>query len=214
MRIKIKLDSAAASAKLRQWGGELREKVRNAVGTALRAEAPAIKAEVQSHVATKLKVVRRSFARSFTAKVIDRDTRRLPALHLGSRIPWIGIHESGGTIQGKLLIPLYGRVGRKAFKAHVTALMRGGNAYFIRNSRGNLVLMAENQREYDRTLARYKRRHRRATGSGRLKRGADVPIAVLVPRVTIRKRLDVYGVIAARVPAMSATIEGELGRLG
>jgi hypothetical protein len=128
MRIKIKLDSAAASAKLRKWGGELREKVRKAVGTAMRAEAPAIKAEVQSHVANKLKVVRRSFPRSFTAKVIDRDTRRLPALHIGARIPWIGIHESGGTVQGKLLIPLYGRVGRKAFKAHVTALMRGGNA--------------------------------------------------------------------------------------
>ena len=213
MRIKIKLDSAAASAKLRKWGGELREKVRKAVGTAMRAEAPAIKVEVQSHVANKLKVVRRSFPRSFTAKVIDRDTRRLPALHIGARIPWIGIHESGGTIQGKLLIPLYARVGRKAFKAHVTALMRGGNAYFIRNARGNLVLMAENQREYDRTLAPYKRRHRRATGGGRLKRGADVPIAVLVPRVTIKKRLDVYAVIARQVPAMSAAIERELGRL-
>ena len=74
--------------------------------------------------------------------------------------------------------------------------------------------MAENQREYDRTLAPYKRRHRRATGGGRLKRGADVPIAVLVPRVTIKKRLDVYAVIARQVPAMSAAIERELGRLG
>lgn len=83
-----------------------------------------------------------------------------PALHIGARIRWIGIHE------------------------------------------------------YDRTLAPYKRRHRRATGGGRLKRGADVPIAVLVPRVTIKKRLDVYAVIARQVPAMSAAIENELGRLG
>ena len=212
MRISIKLHSTAASAQLRRWGGELREKVRKSVGAALRIEAPALRAQVQAHLASRLKVVRRSFARSVTAKVIDRDTRRLPALHIGSRIPWLGIHESGGTIQGKLLIPLYARVGRKAFKAHVTALMRGGNAYFVRSARGNLVLMAENQREYDRTLAPYKRRHRRATGGGRLKRGADVPIAVLVPRVTIKKRLNVYAVIARQVPAMSAAIEGALIR--
>ena len=100
---------------------------------------------------------------------------------------------SGCAIPVKLLSPLEARVGRKGCKAHFTAVMRGGNAYVIRNASGNLVLMAENQREYDRTLAPYKRRHRRATGGGRLKRGADVPIAVLGPRVTDKKRLDGYG---------------------
>ncbi|WP_230677141.1 DUF6441 family protein, partial [Ralstonia solanacearum] len=53
----------------------------------------------------------------------------------------------------RLLIPLYGRVGRKRFKAQIAELMRGGNAYFVRNDRGNVVLMAENIGEHDRPLA-------------------------------------------------------------
>jgi hypothetical protein len=71
--------------------------------------------------------------------------------------------------------------GRKRFKAQIAELMRGGNAYFIKNAKGNIVLMAENIKEHDRPLAGFKRRYRKAEGIKRLKRGADIPIAVLVP---------------------------------
>jgi hypothetical protein len=49
------------------------------------------------------------------------------------------------------------------------------------------------------TLSGFKRRYRNATGVGRLKRGADVPIAVLVSKVRMKKRLDVRGVVQAQV---------------
>jgi hypothetical protein len=56
------------------------------------------------------------------------------------------------VIAGRMLIPLHGRVGRKRFKAQIAELMRGGNAYFIKNA-GNIVLMAENIRN---TTARFR----------------------------------------------------------
>src|SRR5574340_44381 len=40
------------------------------------------------------------------AKVLDKKTDRLPALLVGSKIPWLGLHEKGGTVSGNLLIPL------------------------------------------------------------------------------------------------------------
>jgi hypothetical protein len=40
------------------------------------------------------------------------------------------------VIAGRMLIPLHGRVGRKRFKAQIAELMRGGNAYFIKNAKG------------------------------------------------------------------------------
>ena len=43
--------------------------------------------------------------------------------------------------------------------------------------------MAENIKEHDRVISGPKRRFKKVTGVGRLTRGADVPIAVLVPRV-------------------------------
>ena len=109
-----------------------------------------------------------------------------------------------------MLIPLHGRVGRKRFKAQIAELMRGGNAYFIKNAKGNIVLMAENIKEYDRPLSGFKRRYRKAEGVKRLKRGADIPIAVLVPKVVLKKRLNVERLVAGRIPRLSAAVEREI----
>ncbi len=59
-------------------------------------------------------------------------------------------------------------------------------------------------------LSGFKRRYRKADGIKRLKRGADVPIAVLVPRVQLKKRLNVERIVAGRIPRLSARIEKQL----
>ena len=213
MKISIRFDSAAAQAQLRRWGGEFREKVKKAVERAIASEAAEIKQEVRGHVAGKMAVVKKSFLKGFTAKVLAKDPKRLPALYVGSRIPWSGMHESGGQISGRMLIPLHGRVGRKRFKAQVAELMRGGNAYFIKNAKGNIVLMAENIKEHARPLAGLKRRYRKAEGNKRIKRGADVPIAVLVPRVVLKKRLDIERLVAGRIPRLAAAVENQIATI-
>lgn len=210
MKVSIRIDSAAGQAQLRRWGGEIRAKVQKAVARAMAAEATELRQDVRAEVAGQMTVVKKSFLKGFTARILDRDPNRYPALYVGSRIPWSGIHETGGVIAGRLLIPLHGRVGRKRFKAQVAELMRGGNAYFVKNARGNIVLMAENLKEYDRTLSGFKRRHRKAEGVKRVKRGADIPIAVLVPKVVLRKRLNIERLVATRVPRLSAEIEKQL----
>ena len=111
MKISLHIDSAAAQANLRRWGGEFQDKVKKAVARAMRAEATEIKQEVRSQVASQMSVVKNSFLKGFNAKVLDQDPNRLPALYVGSRIPWSGIHEKGGSISAKMLIPLHGRVG-------------------------------------------------------------------------------------------------------
>jgi hypothetical protein len=211
MKISIRIDSPAAQAQLRRWGGEFRDKVKKAVARAIASEATEIKQEVRSHVAGQMNVVKKSFLKGFSAKVLDKDPTRLPALYVGSRIPWSAMHETGGMIGGRMLIPLHGRVGRKRFKAQIAELMRGGNAYFIKNAKGNIVLMAENIKEHDRPLAGFKRRYRKADGIKRIKRGADIPIAVLVPKVVLKKRLDIERLVAGRIPRLAAAIENQIG---
>jgi len=213
VRISVQIDSAAAQAQLRRWGGEFRDKVKKAVARAIASEAVELKQDVRSHVASQMAVVKKSFLKGFTAKVLAKDPNRLPALYVGSRIPWSGMHETGGQIAGRMLIPLNGRVGRKRFKAQVAELMRGGNAYFIKNAKGNIVLMAENIKEHDRPLAGFKRRYRKAEGIKRIKRikrGADVPIAVLVPKVTLKKRIDIERLVAGRIPRLAAEVERQI----
>ena len=210
MKISFRIDSSAAQAQLRRWGGEFRDKVKKAVAKAMAKEAIEIKSEVREQVASQLTVVKKTFLKGFSAYVIDKDKTRLPALYVGSRIPWVGMHEKGGTISAKMLIPLHGRVGRKRFKAQIAELMRGGNAYFIKNSKGNVVLMAENIKEHARPLAGFKRRYRKAEGIQRLKRGADIPIAVLVPRVMLKKRLDIERLVLRRIPRLAIEVESQI----
>jgi Family of unknown function (DUF6441) len=213
MHISVRIDSAAAQAQLRRWGGAFRTKVHRAVDRAIAGEAREIRDAVRSHVAGRLAVVRKSFLKGFSAKVLDKDSKRLPALHVGSRIPWVGMHENGGQIGGRMPIPLHGRVGRKRFKLQVDALMRGGNAYFVKNAKDHVVLMAENIAEHDRPLAGFKHRYRKAEGIKRLKRGADIPIAVLVPKVVLKKCLDIERLVAGRVPRLAAAVEKQIARL-
>lgn len=189
--------------------GGLFQSLHRAVGQAMRQEVKPMREAVRRHVGSELKVVRRAFLQSFRVKVLDQDQRRLPGMRIGSRIPWSGVHETGATSGGKMLIPLHGRIGRKAFKALVDQLMRGGNAYFVKKG-GKTLLMAANIKEYDRPLAKIKRGYRQAEGLKRLKRGADVPIAVLVTRVSVRKRLDVEGVVRRCVPRLVAAIQREI----
>jgi hypothetical protein len=213
MKISLSIDSAAAQAQLRQWGGAFREKVKVATAKAMTAQAVEIRAEVREHVMAHMAVVKKSFLSAFTARMINKDPTRLPALYVGAKMDWAGMHEYGGQIGAKMLIPLHGRVGRKRFKAQIAALLRGGNAYFIKNAKGNIVLMAENIKEHAQPLAGFKRRYRKAEGIKRIKRGADIPIAVLVPRVVIKKRLNIERLVQARIPKLAVAIENHISRL-
>jgi hypothetical protein len=214
MKVSLRFDHAAAQAQLRQITEDFRRKARQAAAKALDREAPKIEQDVRAQVAGALTVVKKPFLKSFKAKVLTQDPARWPGLYVGSRIPWSGLHEQGGSIHAKMLIPLHGRVGRKRFKAQVTALIRGGNAYFVKGKSGRIVLMAENIKDHDKVLAGFKKKHRLASGIKRLKRGADIPIAVLVNTVKLKKRLDVEGVVKRHVPQMAAALEAEFKKVG
>jgi hypothetical protein len=201
----IKLDLKLSA--LPDLGGKLRQAVRRA----MQAEAKPMRDAMRSHVASRLNIKKVSFLNTVTARVLDKRMDRLPALYVGSKVKWLGIHQSGGTISGKMLIPLYGRIGGKRFQAMVSELLRSGNAYFIKRN-GKTILMAENIREHDKTMAGVKRRYRKGEGIARLKRGADIPIALLVSSVTIKKRLDVVEVVRGGMPMLVAAIGAEIGK--
>lgn len=210
VHIRLHIDDRAALARLQALAALIPQRVRESAAATLREEAALLTPLLRAHVAQALQVRRKNFGSAIRAKVYDRKANRLPALWVGSRIPWLGTHEHGASIQGRMLVPLYGRVGRKRFRMQIDELMRAGNAYFIKNAKGTIVLMAENIKEQDRVLAGFKRRYRKAEGVRRLQRGADIPIAVLVRRVTLRRRLHVEPLVVQRIPAIAARLVRQL----
>lgn len=204
----VALNIAVDSKAVDRLVAEFPKKVSRAVGKAMNAEKKSMQAAVRAHVASQLKVLKKGFLNNFRVSV-NSNSDPLPYMRIYSRRGWSGVHNVGVTIGGKMLIPIDGRVPRQKFAAIVKALMASGNAFFVK-SHGKTILMAENISENAKSLNLFKRRFRKSSGIKRLKRGTEIPIAVLVRRVTIAKRLDVEGVVRDRIPALRAAIEKNL----
>lgn len=191
---------------------ESRMKIRKAVAAVMRTQGRSIAGAAQAAARGGLKG--NKAWRSFRAKVYDSKPNELPALRIGSRVPWMGIHDTGGTVRGPLLIPII-KLGPKAFRRLLNELNRAGNAYWVPGKNGQPVLMAENITEQGRVLSKFKsaerKRLRADGGSGRLKRGQDIPIATLVPQVKLLRRIRFQETVRSRLPALVAAIEQAMG---
>lgn len=199
---------------LAAWTRSRREAIQKAVGLGMRDSSRSLTDALRTRMQSDLAIRKPAFLRSMRAKVLDRDPSRLPALLVGSRVSWLGVHVRGATLTGKMLIPLTEsgrRMGRKAFARVIDTLMRSGNAWFIRKD-GKVILMAENIKENASALTRFKRAERQRTGTKSIKRGQEIPIAVLVPRVTLKRRFDFDGTVRRAMPQLAQSINRYLNR--
>ena len=192
------------------WSSARRQAIHQAVARGMQSGGREVRDAARSQMRSAFTVKRNSFVTSMHTKVIDKKPDRLPALWVGSKIPWLGLHEHGGTVAGNLLIPLLpGRIGPKRFKAVIDGLMRSGNAFFVKKD-GKVLLMAENIRENASQLTRFKRAERGRTRAKQIKRGQEVPIAVLVKSVSLKRRLDLAGAVRGALPRLAKAIQNEL----
>lgn len=215
--LKISLTTAGLldKSQLDAWTRQKQAAIHKAVAAGMREGGKEVIESVRVKMQAGFTVKKTAFVKSLRAKVYDRNPDKLPAILIGSKIPWLGIHVRGGTIGGRMLIPLTEegrRIGRRAFKRVIDALIRSGNAYFIQKN-GRAILMAENLRENASSLTRFKRAERARTGAKNVKRGQEIPIAVLVPTVTLKRRFDLEGTVRGQLPVLTRAIETQLNKI-
>ena len=214
LKISLTTSGLLDKGELAAWTRSRREAIHKAVGLGMRDSSRSLTEALRTRMQSDLAIRKPAFLRSMRAKVLDRDPSRLPALLVGSRVSWLGVHVRGATLTGKMLIPLTEsgrRMGRKAFARVIDTLMRSGNAWFIRKD-GKVILMAENIKENASALTRFKRTERQRTGAKSIKRGQEIPIAVLVPRVTLKRRFDFDGTVRRAMPQLAQSINRYLNR--
>jgi len=215
LKISLTTSGLLDKSKLDAWTRQKQAAIRKAVAAGMQSGGKPMADAVRGRMNADFTVRKAAFVKSLRAKVYDRNPDKLPALLIGSRIPWLGIHVRGGTLSGRMLIPLTPegrRIGRRAFKRVVDALIRSGNAYFIRKN-GQAILMAENIKENSSVLARFKRAERSRTGAKSIKRGTEIPIAVLVPNVTLKRRFDLEGAVRGQLSVLARAIEKQLSKI-
>ena len=214
LKISLTTSGLLDKGELVAWTRSRREAIHKAVALGMRDSSRSLTDALRARMQSDLAIRKPAFLRSMRAKVLDRDSTRLPALLVGSRVSWLGVHVRGATLTGKMLIPLTEsgrRMGRKAFARVIDTLMRSGNAWFIRKD-GKTILMAENIKENASALTRFKRAERQRTGAKSIKRGQEIPIAVLVPRVTLKRRFDFDGTVRRAMPHLAQSINRYLNR--
>ncbi len=215
LKLSLTASGLLDKSKLDAWSKQKQAAIHKAVASGMQTGGKVVADTVRSRMNADFTVRKPAFVRSLRAKVYDRNPDKLPALLIGSRIPWLGIHVRGGTVSGRMLIPLlpeHQRMGRKAFRRVIDGLMRSGNAFFIQKN-GKVILMAEAIKENDAELRRFKRAERSRTGAKSIKRGTEIPIAVLVPSVTLKRRFDLEGVVRGQLPVLARAIEKQLNKI-
>lgn len=216
MKLSLTKSGLLDPRQLDSWVPQQRRAIRKAVEVGMKSAGKEIAGAVRTRMQSAFKVRKAGFLKSMRAKVYAGNPTRFPALRIGSPIRWLGIHVRGGNIGGRLLIPLlpeHQRIGRKAFRRVIDGLMRSGNAFFIRKN-GRVILMAESIRENATELRRFKRAERSRSGAKSIRRGQEIPIAVLVPAVSLRGRFDLAGTVRAQLPRLSTAILQQLHAKG
>lgn len=215
MKIDLVAEGLLDRRRFNAWQADTHKAIHSAVARAMRDSGKDMAERVRGEMRASFKDASPKFLRSMHAKVFDRKATEFPALYIGSKVPWLGLHEQGGTIRGRMLIPLlpqHRRIGRKAFARVIDALMRSGNAWFVEKN-GQQILMAENIAENARPLARFRSAERERTGAKRLKRGHEIPVAVLVRRVTLKKRFDLTRSVRVDLPRLTAAIRKAMSKV-
>ena len=213
MRLSLTTTGLLDPRQLAAWSSERRRAIHAAVAKGMRSGGREVRNAARSEMRSAFTVKRASFIASMGVKVFDKKPDALPALWVGSKISWLGIHAYGGTVAGRMLIPLLPtRIGPKRFRQVIDGLMRSGNAFFVEKD-GRVLLMAENLRENAAQLNRFKRAERARTGAKQIKRGQEIPIAVLVKRVDLKRRLNLAGGVQRTLPALARAIQRELDKV-
>lgn len=216
MKLSLTTSGLLDPKRLDSWVPEKRRAIRKAVEDGMKASGREIAEAVRSNMKTVFKSPNAGFIKSMRHKIYGANPNKLPSLLVGSKIPWLGLHVRGGTITGKMLIPLTPegkRMNRKAFRRAIDGLMRSGNAFFIKKN-GSVILMAENIKENATELRRFKRAERIRTGAKSIKRGQEIPIAVLVSTVKVKARLNLPGIVNSHLPKLSVSILQQLNKNG
>lgn len=215
MKIALTTSGLLDPRRLDSWVPDKRRAIRQATEAAMRETGKEIVEVARAKMRTAFNVRKVGFLKSMRHKLYAGSPDKFPALLIGSKIPWLGIHVRGGTLSGRMLIPLlpeHQRIGRKAFRRVIDGLMRAGNAFFIKKN-GNVILMAENIKESASELRRFKRAERQRIGAKQIKRGQEIPIAVLVSKVTLKRRFDLVGVIREQMPALANAIRSNIEKV-
>lgn len=207
----------------------VRDRAIKAVAMAFKEAGEKARDEIRKDAKSKFKVKKQAFIKSISYKIYDAKVGKMPMLHVYTKIPFMDIQETGGNVASKrgknLAIPTINlggrkRIGTKTFRKLLDDLSRirtragtpvtftkfvGGKKFMFVNTSAAAPMIS--------SLAPFIALEKKKLG--RKKRGAIqyVPIALLIPRVRLKKHLDLVGIGNRHLQSINTLIEQKFASL-
>lgn len=214
--LKIKTDKFFGTGLGKRYIYNFKQKLISACDEGMRKAADEILEKVRDDVAKNLKVKKKGLVKSFVAKIYNGNKNKIPSVHFYSRVPFMGAHDKGATISGRIFIPFTLKpLGFKTQKLIFEELRRNKNL-FTDTSNGKTILFAINNKTSERTLAPFKRlirserikqRQNGAKVRTTIKQDERVNLGILVKQTKLPKRLNFTTIIAGNVNKIVDEIE-------
>ena len=199
MSISISYAGLYNPSEFKAWSLDKQRDINKRVKRAMFEMKPVIEKTIGAEINKSLNVKKANFAKAFKGYVNYSNESKPPVMVVASKIPWLSGHITGLNIGPKrskgLLIPINTkalksgstRIGYRAWQKKIQTLAAQGNLHFVK--RGNKVLVLAELAGAGNAL----NRHNKRTSADRYskRRSLEIPIAVMVPSVTIKRRLNV-----------------------
>lgn len=96
LKISLTAYGLLDKSRLDAWMRQKQAAVRKAVAAGMHDGGKSVADAARGRMQADFAVRKAGFVKSMRARVYDRDPDRLPALLIGSKIPWLGIHHRRG----------------------------------------------------------------------------------------------------------------------
>lgn len=215
--LKIKTDKFFCTGLGKRYISNFKQKLISACDDGMRKAADEILEKVRDDVSRNLKVKKKGLVKSFVAKIYSGNKNKIPSVHFYSRVPFMGTHDKGAKITGRIFIPFTLKpLGFKTQKLIFEELRRNGNLFADEKKGSKTILFAINNKKSERILAPFKRlirserikqRQNGAKVRTTIKQDERVNLGILVKQTKLPKRLNFTTIIASNVNKIVDEVE-------
>jgi hypothetical protein len=202
----ISFDGVLLPQGMSRYQADFKKTLYTKVNTAMKTIGKEYRDKIRDNASQTLKIKKQSILKSFVFEIYNADTNRLPSLQYRSGIAWMGIHDKGGPISKKVLIPLSKkRIGYKTMKNLISDLSRANNLFFDKKN-GTTIAWAKNTLQFKQALAPF-RAVTRARNGKVVKKDERVNVAIVGKNIRLRKKIRLSEIALASIPRIVREVE-------
>lgn len=203
LNIRSRTSGILSLAGLTQYQTKIKKKVKIAYGLAVKQATKETKVEMKNKASTAFKVKKKTFLNTFSAKIYDSKPDKLASVLFLQKIKWFKLHETGGTINGKMVLPFENINGKrmtpKKWKALLKSLKQNKQSFW-KNINGKLILFAVIDRSNSRSLSGYRQTFKARKSIKKVKAGTAIPIGMMVTTIRLKRRYNFTGIVDSFAP--------------